>query len=252
MPIGVDPHEFQASPDQVARVHRADLVVAFGLGLESGLADVLSVAVSDGANLLELGPHLDPLPLPEAEGGHGHEDEVDPHIWMDPVRMAAGVEVVVEALEEIEPAIDWRTQGVVYADRLLALDGKIRSILATVPLDDRELVTNHWTMGYFADRYGWEMLGTVIPGGSSLGAPSSAEMAALVALMEQREVRAIFTDIDGSDDLARAVADEVEDGVVVVPLHTGSLGAPGSDAGTLLGMLEANARSIADASTGSG
>jgi zinc/manganese transport system substrate-binding protein len=105
MPIGVDPHEFQASPDQVARVHRADLVVAFGLGLESGLADVLSAAVSDGANLLELGPDLDPLPLPEAEG-HGHEHELDPHIWMDPVRMAAGVEVVVEALEELEPATD--------------------------------------------------------------------------------------------------------------------------------------------------
>jgi zinc/manganese transport system substrate-binding protein len=141
---------------------------------------------------------------------------------------------------------------VAYANRLLALDGKIQSILATVPVNDRELVTNHWTLGYFADRYGWEMLGTVIPGGSSLGAPSSAEMAALVALMEEREVRAIFTDIDGSDDLARAVADEVGGGVVVVPLHTGSLGAPGTDAGTLLGMLEANARSIADALNGSG
>jgi len=108
-------------------------------------------------------------------------------------------------------------------------------------------VTNHDALGYFAARYGFTVVGTIIPGGSSLGDPSSSELADLVAVMRAEDVRAIFADTTRPSVLADAVAAELGSDVVVVPLYTGSLGEPGSGADTVAGMLTVNAERIADA-----
>ena len=253
-PVGADPHDFSASSAQVAAVNRADLVVANGLGLEEGLHDVLEAAESDGVPLLEVAPLLDPLPF---EGDHAHEedsddgdddhDALDPHVWLDPLRMADAARLIAERLEEIAPAIDWAGRADRYATELTEAHEEIATMLSSIPDSERRLVTNHESMGYFADRYDFQTIGVVIPGGSTLGDPSSEDLAALVQVMEREGVRAIFAETTQPSALAQAVADELGEDVEIVGLYTGSLGEPGSAADTLIGMLLTNAERISEA-----
>lgn len=243
MPVGVDPHAFQPSAEQAASLTRADLVVANGLGLEEGLADVLEAAAGDGANVLEIGPLVDPLPF-AADADLGG---LDPHVWLDPVRMANAARIIGAALTEVDGSRDWESSAAAYAGKLLATDDTVASLLQVVPEQRRVIVTNHRAFGYFAERYGFRIVGTIIPGGSTMGEPSSAELAGLVRTIEVEGVPAIFTETTESSVLAEAVADELGRDVAVVELYTGSLGEPGSGADTLIGMLETNAQRIAEA-----
>lgn len=244
LPPGADPHGYQASARQVAAIDEADLVIANGLGLEEGLTDVLQAAADDGANVLEVGELLDPIPFGAA--GHGRGD-LDPHIWLDPVRMAEAARLIATELAALEPGVDWATRAEAYAADLGDAHVEIESILSQVPAESRKLVTSHRAFGYFADRYGFEIVGVVIPGGSTLADPSSAELSSLVETIEHERVRAIFAETTEPIDLAEAVAAEVGRDVEVVELHTGSLGEPGSGADTLIGMLVTNAARIAAA-----
>ncbi len=249
MPVGVDPHDFQASSQQAAAIQHADLVVANGLGLEEGLSDVLEAAESDGVSVWEVGPDIDPRLFVEAAdaGEGGGAGRYDPHFWLDPIRDAEAARLLAVHLDEVAPDHDWTAAAEAYAVELENLNDDIVSILSVVPEVDRKLVTNHRAFGYFADRYGFEMIGTVVPGGATLANPSSAELASLVKVIEEEDVPAIFTETVEPDTLARAVAEEVGSDVKVVELYTGSLGEPGSDGATLTAMLETNARRIAGA-----
>ncbi len=238
VPIGADPHDYQASSRQVAAVNDADLVVAVGLGLEEGLVDVLTAAEEDGANVIEIAPLLDPIPL---------ENSLDPHVWLDPNRMAEAARLIAEEMTRVDPLVDWSSRAEVYAIELDTTHREIESILQAVHRDSRKLVTNHDALGYFAAVYGFEIVGTVVPGGSTLGAPSSDELAELVRVIEEEDVPAIFADTTESSALAFSVAAEVGHEVEVVDLYTGSLGEPGSGADTLIGMLLTNAELIAGA-----
>jgi zinc/manganese transport system substrate-binding protein len=218
----------------------ADLVIVNGLGLEAGMEDVLEEVIADGATLIEVGPLVDPLPLGDAP------DRLDPHIWMDPLRMAEAAAIIAAELAEVLPSVDWGAMADEYAAELREADAEIETILNQVEEGDRILVTNHDSLGYFADRYGFAVVASIIPGGSTLAEPSSAELAALVDVVEREQVRAIFAETTEPGALARAVAEEAGNGVAVVELFTGSLGGPGSGAETLIEMLKTNARLIAD------
>ena len=243
LPRGADPHDYQASSREASDIVSADLVIANGLHLEEGLLDVIESAESDGVNVLWIGEAVDPIPF----GGDGQHEDLDPHVWLDPVRMAEAARVIAAELETIEPGAGWTGRAEVYAADLLAADTEIAAILADVPADDRKLVTAHNAFGYFALRYDFEVIGTVIPGGSTLAEPSSAEMSALADLLRSENVPAIFTDVAQSATLSEVLADELGGAVEVVALYTGTLGEPGSGADTLIGMLETNARRIAEA-----
>jgi len=239
MPVGADAHDFQMSSSQAALVATADLVIVNGLGLEEGMHDALEAAVAEGANVLEVGESLDPMNV--AEG------EIDPHVWMDPLRVARAAELVAEGMTSLRADIDWKTRADVFTARMVATDVEIQEILAVVPLADRKLVTNHEALGYFAERYGFEVIGSVIPGPTTLDQPSSAELAALVATMREAGVAVVFAETSDSAALAEAVAAELGQETRVVALFTESLGPPGSGADTVAGMLLTNARLIADA-----
>ncbi len=252
MPVGVNPHDFQPSSQQVASVQRADLVVANGLGLEAGLDDVLGAAAADGVRVWEVGPDIDPRRFVEAEDdaddGHDHGEEgLDPHFWLDPLRVESAAILLGEQLAEVAPDHDWSAGAVAYGAELAALNEDSIAALAVVAPAERKLVTNHRSFGYFSDAYGFEMIGTVIPGGTALANPSSSELASLVATIEREQVPAIFTENVEPDTLAVAVASEVGYDVAVVELYTGSLGEPGTEADTLIGMLETNVSRIAQA-----
>jgi zinc/manganese transport system substrate-binding protein len=251
IPVGADPHEFQASSRQAAAVQEADLVVAIGLGLEQGLSDVLDAAMADGVTLLEIGPLVDPLPFGVHTAGaeDDHADGLDPHVWMDPVRMEQAARLIGDALDAIDPTGEGSARAEAYAAELRAADAEIAALVATIPEGKRTLVTNHDALGYFAARYGFDVIGVIVPGGSTLGNPSSAELAALVDVIRDRQVPAIFAETIESATLADAIAAEVGTQVEVVELYTGSLGEPGSGADTLVGMLVTDARLIVDALT---
>jgi zinc/manganese transport system substrate-binding protein len=244
MPPGADPHDFQPSSQQVALVNDADLVIANGLGLEEGFIDVLDGAEADGVNVLEVGPLIDPIPF--AESGPERLGD-DPHFWNDPDRAAAAAEVIAGALTDVDPSVDWATGASDYANGLRDPAIEIEAMLAAIPDSDRKLVTNHDSLGYLADRYGFEIVGVVIPGGSTLAEPSSAELADLVQVMETENVRVIFAETIAPAVLADAVAAEIGDDVKVVELYTDSLGPPGSGAETLIDLLRLDAERIAEA-----
>jgi zinc/manganese transport system substrate-binding protein len=239
MSVGADAHEFQMSSSQAALVATADIVVVNGLGLEEGILDALESAIAEGANVVEVGEYVEPIALP---GG-----EFDPHVWMDPLRVARVAEVVAERMSGLRADVDWSVRADLFTARMVAADVEIREILSAVPTADRKLVTNHEALGYFADRYGFEVIGSVIPGPTTLDQPSSAELAALVATMRAAGVAVIFAETTNSAALAEAVAAELGQETKVVALYTESLGPPGSGAETLAGMLLTNARLIADA-----
>ena len=244
IPRGIDPHDFSPSAQQVAAISSADLIVANGLELEEGLEDVLAQAKSEGIAVIEVGPQVDPLPASEGDGdGDG---AFDPHFWQDPIRMKKAVELLGLGLV---------SAGVPEAQQLTAayqaeIDATQEQIVATldpIPSNRRLLVTNHDAFGYFADRYGFQVIGIIIPGGSTLAEPSSAEIAALVETIVANKVQAIFVENIGSFDLADILAAETGTEVEVVQLVSDALGEPGSETGTYLGMLNYNASAIADA-----
>jgi zinc/manganese transport system substrate-binding protein len=244
IPGGVDPHDFSPSAQQVAAISSANLVVANGLALEEGLEDVLAQAKSEGITVIEVGEDVDPLPSGEEQGdGHG---AFDPHFWQDPIRMKAAVDVISLSLVTVgvAEATDLAAQ---YQDAIDATYADIVSILELIPSERRLLVTNHDAFGYFADRYGFEVIGTIIPGGSTLAEPSSAEIAALVETIIANDVPAIFVENIGSVGLADILAEETGTDIEVVRLVSDALGEPGSETGTYLGMLIYNASAIANA-----
>lgn len=266
MPNGTDPHDFTPSSAQVADLVSADLVVANGLGLEAGLEEALAGAQSDGTPVLSVAPELDPIPFGSA---HGHADEeahadeehadedahadeehahgdLDPHVWFDMTRMATAAGLVGDRLAEATGNDAYIACAEEVAASLTATEAEVRAALESVPAQQRVLVTDHEALGYLADAYGYEVAGTVIPSGSTLAEPSSADLAALAQTIRDEGVPVIFANVSQPGRLAEAVAAEAGTDVAVVPLFVESLGEAGTDAATYEGMMLANARTIAE------
>lgn len=235
IPPGVDPHDYEITARQMRDLLEADLIVAVGLGMEEGLEAALDEARAGGVEILEIGPLVDPIPL---EGG-----VFDPHVWTDPARMGIAVTAIGETLERLG-ILDVGSGAVEESNRELAdLDEELRGILAGV--ENRKLVTDHLTLGYFADRYDFEVAGTLIPGTSSLGAPSSRDVADLVEVIRVEQLTAIFIEPGGPTDLARTVASQLDFPVSVVEIRVGSLGPEGTESASYRGMMLELARAIA-------
>ncbi len=236
IPSGGDPHEFQLSAKQVAELRDADLVVAIGLGLEPSIAKALDDAATDGTRVLELGPSVDPRFFPDGSP--------DPHIWFDPVRMIDATRLIADTLAELDPTTDWTADADTYANQLADTDEQIASLMAGLNVDQRKLVTNHGSFGYFADRYGLEVVGVIIPGGSTLANPSSAELAELVRTINELAVPAIFAETSESSGLALAIAGETTQPVTVVELLTESIAPAGQPGDSLISLLLVDAERI--------
>lgn len=252
---GVDPHTFAASSAEVAAMTEAGLVVTNGLNLEEGLTSSIAGAKADGATVLEIAPLVKPLafaPLTDshAEAAHTEDEHAhggqDPHFWMDVARMAQAAIIMGDALAAETGDEAFRECGVTVHDSLLQTDAQVREILAEVPEERRILITDHASFGYFAQSYGFDVAGVVVPGGSTDAEPSSEELASLVRTIRATGVPALFSNTAVSSTLIEAVAAEVGD-ITVVPLYVGSVGPEGSGAETYATMMLANAQLIADA-----
>lgn len=236
MPPGTDPHDFAPSARQAAEMRRADVLVVNGRGFEVGLVDTIDAARADGVRVIEA---TDSLPGPGA----------DPHFFSDPIAMRGALDRMGNELADHVEGLDtpaFHARVVGYQRQLANLSSEIEVILARVPEGRRVLVTNHEVFGAFADRYDFEVLGTVIPSASTLAEPSAAALHALAGRIAEEGVPAIFAETSAPVRLAEALAAEGA-GVRVVELYTESLGPPGSDGATYLTMMRTNAVRIANA-----
>lgn len=224
LPLGADPHDFEVSTRQAEAMAEAALLVVHGAGFEGGLQDAIDAAGDAGAEVFDVSDHVDLL-------------DDDPHVWFDPIRMIPAIEALGEALEASGTAA--------YVAQVRDLDAELESTLATVPPDRRVLVTNHDVLAYFADRYGFEVVGAVIPSTTTGAQPSASDLDELAEVIRTHAVPAIFGETSNPADLAEALAEEVGGEVDVVELYTESLGEPGSGAETYLGMLRIDAIRIA-------
>lgn len=268
VPANTDPHDFEPSAKQAALLRDADLIVANGLLLEEGLISIIESAESDGTPVVEVGELVDPLTFDEEfeeqvdaaaaglgmeEEGHSDEEEghgeFDPHWWMDPTRAAQAAGVISTAVADNTDvdAGQLAEQTEAYEAELLALDAELDALFADIPADRRLMVTNHDAFGYLATRYGFEVVGTVIPSGSDLAEPSAESLASLATLINELGVPAIFTENTSSSDLANTLAAETGTNVAVVPLFSDSIGEQGSGAETYIAMMRTNGQRIADA-----
>lgn len=278
MPIGADPHDFSPSSAQVAEMVTAQVVISNGLGLEAGLDDALENAASDGATVIEIADLVDPIPFgagghddhsdeakeddhddehndeakedehsedEHSEDEHGHGDD-DPHFWFDMNRMATAAQLIGDQLA-VENGQTYADCGAQIADEIRAAEADVRALLESVPADQRILITDHDALGYLADAYGYEIAGTVIPAGTTLAEPSSADLAELVKVMQDEGVQVIFANTADPSALSDAVAAEVGGDVQVVQLFVGSLGEPGSGAEDYISMMRTNAELISNA-----
>jgi len=244
MPNGADPHEWAPSAKDIAALRNADLVVRNGLDLEGGLLDALDTAAADGVPTFTASEHVtirrvgegEGLPTDDPDQAVGAED---PHLWMDPLALR---DVVVALGPALSAAGIDAADGIdaTVAD-LEAVDAQVREIVDRVPEDRRLLVTGHESLGWFADRYGFRLVGAIVPSLSSAAEASSSELADLADRVEQTGAVAIFTETGTPEGLAEAIADET--GATTVELPTVAL----PDDGSYASFIVANATLIADA-----
>lgn len=260
MPAGADPHEFAPSARQAEAMEDADLLVVNGAGFEQGLADVVDSARDAGAPTFTFADHVTLRSAEGTEHHHEGEDEHeahddeggdDPHFWTDPLTLAEGVPALADTLQTLD-GVDpdaVASNASAYIDALGALDDEIVTTLESIPSAQRVLVTNHEVLGYFAARYGFEVVGTVIPSMSTSARPSAADLEELAHVIDEHAVPAIFAETSQPTQLAEALAGQLGGDVEIVELYTESLGEEDSGADIYLGMMRTNAERIVEALT---
>jgi ABC-type Zn uptake system ZnuABC Zn-binding protein ZnuA len=240
---GIDPHDYEPSPADIDAIAHADLVLENGVGLEAWLGDTIDSSGFDGPVVdTSKGVRL------RMVGG-----AADPHIWQDPgnaERMAATIERGLAAAQP-SAAPTFEANLAAYTGRLQALDAEVQRQVDS--LANRKVVTNHDAFGYYLDRYGLQLVGSVIPSFDSSAELSGRDIRDLVARIRATGVRAIFSETSLPPRAAETIGREA--GVKVVTgedaLYGDSLGPPGSDGDTYLKMIRHNTATIVGNLSGS-
>jgi zinc/manganese transport system substrate-binding protein len=230
IPDGLDPHEWAPSAKDIEAINHASLVIENGLGLEEGMEDTLDTARDNGIDFFTCSDHITIRHVGAGEGIPSDDPDqavgaADPHLWMDPVAMKEIVSALSSRLMT-DYDIDVSSRTADLGNQLDDLTSEIAGMVAAIPDDNRKLVTGHESMGYFANRFGFTLIGAIIPSLSSQAEVSASELAELAQLIEENDVKAIFTEIGTSTAVAEAISEET--GVRVVELTTHTLPDDGS------------------------
>jgi ABC-type Zn uptake system ZnuABC Zn-binding protein ZnuA len=257
---GVDTHTFAPTAADGVALANARLVFEIGLDFETWLDDLYLASgshatrtvVTEGITVIEVeeshaaGDHA-------AEGEAAGEDEHahgtrDPHVWHSAANAILMARNIRDALIQADPAnaAAYRANADAYTVQLQELDDWIIAQVSTLPPERRKLVTTHDTFAYFAQRYGFEVVGTLLPTSTEGASPSAQELAALVEAIRAAGVPAVFAESITSNSLLNQVATEA--GVrVISTLYTDALGPPGSGAATYLEVMRHNVTAIVGA-----
>jgi zinc/manganese transport system substrate-binding protein len=225
VPNGLDPHEWEPSARDMEQIMSAALIVENGLGLEGGMGKALARARSAGVKFFTISEHVKIRTVGRNEGLPGDDPDQavgasDPHFWMDPLTVKTALFALADSLKASFTVDVSKSMGSL-AERLDKLDASIRTQVSTVPAEKRRLVTGHESLGYFAARYGFTLVGTVVPSLTSGAEVSAADMAALKRQIIRYDVPVIFTELGTPSKVVEALADEAH--VKAVPLVTHSL-----------------------------
>ncbi len=241
VPEGVNSHTFEPPPSAARALAEADIVFVNGLGLEDPTEDLARANLSEGAEVVKLGDRI----LPESdwifdfsfpkEGG-----KPNPHLWTNPPMVRAYARVVRDALVAHDPdhAATYRANHDAFVKRVDALDQAMRTATASIAPDQRTLLTYHDAYAYFADHYGWTVVGAIQP--SDFTEPSPREVAELIDQVRKYQVKAIF----GSEVFPSPVLERISDetgATYVDDLRDDDLpGAPGDPEHSWLGLMRLN------------
>jgi ABC-type Zn uptake system ZnuABC Zn-binding protein ZnuA len=244
VPAGADPHGHEPRPSEAVAISEAELVVKSGGDLDEWLDDLIESAGGEATEVTL----LDSV---ETIEGQAHNEDIDPHWWQDPRNAILAVETIRDALIEADPdgRGAYERNARAYTSELRALDHEIERCMQRVPPEKRKLVTTHDALGYFAERYDVEVIGSVIPSLSTQAQPSAGDVDALVEQIEDEGVEAIFPEAAVSQRLERAISRE-SGAEVGAELWTDSLGGDESGAETYLEAMRANAGALAEGMSG--
>jgi zinc/manganese transport system substrate-binding protein len=287
VPAGADPHGHEPRPSDAVAIAEADVVVKSGGDLDEWLDELIENAGGEAAEITLLDSvetiegghahtegeaHAEEEPHADEEGhaeeephadeeapaeeephaeDEGHDDEIDPHWWQDPRNAILAVEAIRDALADADPGgrRAYERNADDYIAELRTLDDEIERCMQRIPPEKRKLVTTHDALGYFAERYDVEVIGSVIPSLSTQAQPSAKDVDALVEQIEDQGVEAIFPEAAVSQRLERSISRE--SGVEVGgELWTDSLGDEDSGAATYLDAMRANANVLAEGMSG--
>lgn len=230
VPNGLDPHEWESSARDIEAINKADLVIQNGLGFEGGLQKTLETARDKGVKFFTASDYIEVRHVGTGEGiPSGEQDQVigapDPHLWTDPIAMKSVVGALAPALMK-DLNLDVASQASNLESQLDSLDKEVAEMVAAIPQEDRKLVTGHESMGYFAQRYGFKLVGVIIPSLSTQAGVSAADLAALKKAIIDNQVKVIFTELGTSPAVAKVIGDET--GVKVIELTPVTLPSDGS------------------------
>lgn len=248
MQPNADPHSFAISAQESAKLEQAGLLVHNGLGLEEGVQRNVDSAVESGVPDLAVAEQVDPIAFSAGDA----QGEKDPHFWTDPQRVHEAVETITDRVVSDVDGIDEqavRENAQAYLGEIDRLSDWMGEQFDTIPDDQRTLVTNHHVFGYLAQRFDFDVLGAVIPSGTTLASPSASDLEDLAGTVRGAGVHAIFADSSQPDRLARVLADQAGLDVDVRSLYSESLTGPDGGAPTYVDMMRANTRAIADGLT---
>ncbi len=201
IPPGTNPHTFEPTPRDLLALTRARLIFVHGLGLEEQLLGLLS-APEFRDKVVEVSTGIEPRGLEEEDHG------VDPHVWLDPVLMQVWVDNVERALRRVDPegAALFAQRAQAFRAQLQELHRELAALVEQVPPERRLLVTDHWALGYLAQRYGFVQVAALVSSFSSLAEPSARELAQLEDKIRALGVRALFVSPAFNLALAERVA----------------------------------------------
>ncbi len=255
IPYGIEPHEFEPTPKDMAAVAESDLLIANGGGLEgwleTGLKNVGGSRILVTASAGLTSRPVNSAPVPSNSSGSSpapSSSAVDPHFWFDPVLVKTYVANILQGFLQLDPSgeADYRRNARSYIAALDDLDGWIRSQVDLIPAEQRVLVTDHEDLGYFADQYGFEILGSLYPGISPDAEPSASQFADLIQKIRSSRAKAIFLEMGANTQLANQLSQET--GIrVIAGLYTHSLTPPGGVAPTYLDMIRYDVNLIVEA-----
>lgn len=245
MKPNADPHSFAISAQEARALQTANLLVFNGLGLEEGVLHHVEAAAREGVPTFEVGAAVNPIEYASGDT----TGQMDPHFWTDPTRVVRAVERITDQVVDHLPSIDpdvIRRNATAYTDELSALDELMERQFRTIPEADRKLITNHHVFAYLAQRYGFSVIGAIVPSGTTLASPSASDLASLAGAVNDNGINTIFVDTSQPDRLARVLADSTGIDVDIRSLYTESLGGPDTPAGSYLNMMRFNASQISE------
>ena len=240
----VDPHLYRPTRADVARMQAADIIFYNGLMLEGRMGDTL-VQLARTKPVYAVTERIDHGVLLDDEE---YEEAFDPHLWMDVSLWMRVVDVIVDAVSELDPvyASGYRARADEYRAELERLDAYVRSIVATIPEGKRVLITAHDAFGYFGAAYGLEVLG--VQGISTESEAGIEDINTLVRFVVENQIAAVFTETTVPDRALGAVIEgaRARGHAVTIggDLFSDAMGSSGTYEGTYIGMIDHNATTI--------